>query len=150
MSKEKKSLAGAATPNQAKETTAKANDQDASYSEHTTNGNPIQAGTVSKLLSNGKAGAITGAELVKLLELKDLRELTQLVEAERRAGIPICASTDSAAPGYYLADGPDELAGYLSSLDRRLHNIRQTRQRLEDTLSRLTGQERIGLDGKGR
>ena len=98
MSNEKKSLAGAATPNQAKETTAKANDQDASYSEHTTNGNPIQAGTVSKLLTHGKAGAITGAELVKLLELKDLRELTQLVEAERRAGIPICASTDSAAP----------------------------------------------------
>ena len=150
MSNEKKSLAGAATPNQAQETTAKANDQDASYSEHTTNGNPIQAGTVSKLLSNGKAGAITGAELVKLLELKDLRELTQLVEAERRAGIPICASTDSAAPGYYLADGPDELAGYLSSLDRRLNNIRQTRQHLEDTLSRLTGQERLEFDGKGR
>ena len=150
MSNEKKSLAGAATPNQAKETTAKANDQDASYSEHTTTGNPVQAGTVSKLLSNGKAGAITGAELVKLLELKDLRELTQLVEAERRAGIPICASTDSAAPGYYLADGPDELAGYLSSLDRRLNNIRQTRQHLEDTLSRLTGQERLEFDGKGR
>lgn len=109
-----------------------------------------QAGIVSKLLSHGKAGAITGAELVKLLELKDLRELTQLVEAERRAGIPICASTDSAAPGYYLADGPDELAGYLSSLDRRLNNIRQTRQHLEDTLSRLTGQERLEFDGKGR
>lgn len=140
---QKMACSSAATPEQAKETTAKANDQNASYSEHTTNRNPIQAGTVSKLLNNGKAGAITGAELVKLLELKDLRELTQLVEAERRAGIPICASTDSAAPGYYLADGPDDLAGYLSSLDRRLHNIRQTRQHLEDTLCRLTSQERI-------
>lgn len=100
-------------------------------------------GAVSKLLSVGRNRAITGAELVRLLDLKDLRELTQMVEAERRAGIPICASTDSAAPGYFLADSPKELQAYLSSLDRRLHNIRQTRQHLEDTLCRLTSQERL-------
>lgn len=103
----------------------------------------VQAGTVSKLLSAGKAGAITGAELVKLLGLPDLRALTQLVEAERRAGIPICASTNSATPGYFLAETPEELEEYLLSLDRRLHNIRQTRQHLEDTLCRLTAQEQI-------
>ena len=109
-----------------------------------------QAGTVSKLLSMGKEGAITGATLVQLLKLKDLRELTQMVEAERRAGIPICATTDSAAPGYFLADSPEELQAYLSSLDRRLHNIRQTRQHLEDALCRLTSQERLdNFDGKG-
>lgn len=102
-----------------------------------------QVGTVSKLLSMGKEGAITGATLVQLLELKDLRELTQMIEAERRAGIPICATTNSSGPGYFLADSPEELQAYLFSLDRRLHNIRQTRQHLEDTLCRLTSQERI-------
>lgn len=107
----------------------------------TTAGRITQAGTVSKLLSMGRDGAITGAKLVQLLELKDLRELTQLVEAERRAGIPICATTNSSGPGYYLADGPEELKNYISSLDRRLRNIRQTRQHLEDALCRLTSQE---------
>ena len=120
------------------------------HSHDTTGAEREQAGFLSTILPHGKSNAIPDRELVKLLELKDLRELTQLVEAERRAGIPICASTDSAHPGYYLADGPDELAGYLSSLDRRLNNIRQTRQHLEDTLSRLTGQERLEFDGKGR
>ena len=109
----------------------------------TTAGRITQAGTVSKLLSMGRDGAITGAKLVQLLELKDLRELTQLVEAERRAGIPICATTNSSGPGYYLADGPEELQDYISSLDRRLCNIRQTRQHLEDALCRLTSQEHI-------
>ena len=102
-----------------------------------------QAGTVSKLLSVGRTGAITGATLVQILKLKDLRELTQMVETERRAGIPICATTDSASPGYFLADSPEELQTYLSSLDRRLLNIRRTRQNLEDTLCRLTFQEQL-------
>lgn len=109
----------------------------------TTAGRITQAGTVSKLLSMGRDGAITGARLVQLLELKDLRELTQLVEAERRAGIPICASTDNTAPGYFIASSPEELQDYISSLDRRLCNIRQTRQHLEDALCRLTSQEHI-------
>lgn len=121
-----------------------------SYFKFTTAGRIAQAGTVAKLLAMGRGGAITGATLVQLLNLKDLRELTQMVEAERRAGIPICATTDSAAPGYFLADSPEELQAYLSSLDRRLHKIRQTRQRLEDALCRLTDQERLhGFDRKG-
>lgn len=122
---------------------------DASFPDYNTRGPFTQAGSVSSLLSSGKAGALTGATLVELLNLKDLRELTQKVEAERRAGIPICATTDSRAPGYFLASTPRELETYLLSLDRRLHNIRQTRQHLEDALCRLTAQERLhGFDGK--
>ena len=116
---------------------------DNSRFEFTTADRITQAGRVSKLLFTGKECAITGGELVQILELNDLRELTQMIEAERRAGIPICASTDSAAPGYFIASGPDELQAYISSLDRRLHNIRQTRQHLEDTLCRITSQERL-------
>lgn len=116
---------------------------DISHDDFTTADQITQAGTVSKLLSVGRDRAITGAELVKLLNLKGLREVTQLVEADRRAGIPICASTDSTAPGYFIAGNLEELQDYISSLDRRLHNIRQTRQHLEDTLCRLTSQERL-------
>ena len=117
MSENKKSLAGAGTPNQAEETTATDNDQKFSHPHNSTR----------------------QEQLVKLLELKDLRELTQLVERERADGAPICASTDSAAPGYYLADDPAELEQYIHSLDRRLHNMGQTRKHLGATLKGLTG-----------
>lgn len=107
-------------------------------------GGTAQGGIVSRLLSHGRENPITGAVLVRLLGLKDLRELTQLIERERRAGVPICAATDASNPGYYLADGPSELETYLDSLDRRLRNIGQTRRHLGDTLLRMVGQEKIG------
>lgn len=112
-----------------------------SHTEHTTNGAGGQAGTVSRLLSCGKENAITGNVLVKLLGLHDLRELTQRIESERRAGLPICASTDMTRPGYYLPACPAELEEYISSLDRRLHNVSQTRRHLEVALLSMSGQE---------
>lgn len=99
---------------------------------------------VSAMLLHGKDNAITGGKLVEILELKDIRELTQLIERERRAGLPICASTDQTRPGYYLAAGTAELEAYINSLDRRLHNVSQTRRHLESTLLRMTGQEKMG------
>jgi len=98
---------------------------------------------VYERLFKGKENAIPGKDLVELLELKDLRELTQIIERERKDGHPICASTDSNFPGYYLADGPDELWDYIKSLGRRLHSIGITRKHLEDTLDRMTGQGRV-------
>ena len=99
---------------------------------------------VYECLSKGKENAIPGKDLVALLELKDLRELTQIIERERKDGCPICASTDTNSPGYYLADGPDELWEYIKSLGRRLHNIAVTRRHLEDTLDRMSGQDKMG------
>lgn len=99
---------------------------------------------VSDFLLRGKANAITGGKLVEMLELKDIRELTQLIEVERRSGSPICATTDSNRPGYYLAADAAELKGYMNSLDRRISNIGQTWKHLEATLLRMTGQEKMG------
>ena len=139
MSENKKSLAGAGTPNQAEETTATDNDQKFSLPHNSTRQEQEQAGFLSTILPHGKSNAIPGRELVKLLELKDLRELTQMVERERAEGAPICASTGSLAPGYYLADDPAELEQYIHSLDRRLRNMGQTRKHLGTTLDGLTG-----------
>ena len=102
---------------------------------------------VYKLLAKGRNNAIPGHCLVSALGLKDLRDLTQLVERERKDGFPICASTDSQNPGYYLPCDPHELEEYIRSLSRRIGNMSRTKVHLEDTLLNMTGQQRIdGLE----
>lgn len=98
---------------------------------------------VKELLLTGEANAIPGKELVSLLGLRNLRELTRIVEQERRAGAPICASVAGEDRGYFLASEPAELERYVRSLDRRLKNVRETREACQDTLCRMTGQETV-------
>ena len=145
MSEQRKTRSSAATPERAEETAATTNDQKFSQSHDTTERDPRPGGTLFKILPSGKENAVPGWKLVEILGLKDLRDLTQLVERERRDGSPICAST-GAEKGYYLADGPEELEDYLQSLNRRVKNINRTVVHLEDTLSNMTGQQRIGGD----
>ena len=145
MSEQRKTRSSAATPERAEETAATTNDQKFSQSNDTTERGQRQGGTLFKILPSGKENAVPGWKLVEILGLKDLRDLTQLVERERRDGSPICAST-GAEKGYYLADGPEELEDYLRSLNRRVKNINRTVVHLEDTLSNMTGQQRMGGD----
>ena len=145
MSEQRKTRSSAATPERAEETAATTNDQKFSQSNDTTERGQRQGGTLFKILPSGKENAVPGWKLVEILGLKDLRDLTQLVERERRDGSPICAST-GAEKCYYLADGPEELEDYLRSLNRRVKNINRTVVHLEDTLSNMTGQQRIGGD----
>jgi len=98
---------------------------------------------VCKYLSTGKANAITGERLAELLEIKDVRTVRHLMERERRAGKPICASCDPDQPGYYLAADADEWAEYTGSLARRQREITRTLDACLDTLDKLTGQERV-------
>lgn len=99
---------------------------------------------VHEILPCGKENAISGADLVKILELKDVRQLTQIIELER-ANTPICASTDARKPGYFLPASPGELESYIQSFDRRLGNMQLTRQRLGDALEEMTAQTRIEM-----
>lgn len=82
---------------------------------------------ITEHLREGAHNAQTGRELCKLLQIS-ARELTAAVEAERRAGNPICASTDPAAPGYFLPADKEELKRYCSSLFRRAGEIHKTRR----------------------
>ena len=139
MTGNKKRPTGAATPDRAGKDKGRVASNDVSRSQNSTDCERVQGLVLNHILPRGRENAVTGRELVGLLRLRSIRELTQLIERERRAGAPICASNDTALPGYYIAADERELAAYISSLDRRVKNIRLTRQYLKTTLKRMGG-----------
>lgn len=142
MREDKKARPAGSTAGQAAGDGFEANNSRANYN---TGGHVRQSGAVSSLLMTGEASAIPGKELAATLGLRDAREVSKLVERERRAGIPICASVSGEDRGYFLASGAAELERYIKSLDRRLKNVRETREAVQDTLNRLT--EQTTLEG---
>ena len=107
------------------------------YGEFTTT---TPARQVADFLPHGAANAVDGRSLATAMRFKSVRELSKRIERERRAGQPICASVSGERRGYFMGD-PNELWLYLRSLDRRLREVRRTRDACEDTLRRMTGQE---------
>lgn len=97
---------------------------------------------IAEYLSEGKKNAITAKELAKIIGCT-VREVSQRVELERRAGVPICASCDPSSPGYYLPENAGELALYVAALNKRLRNIRRTSSSMESILFQMTDQETI-------
>lgn len=99
---------------------------------------------IREILPVGQENAISCGRLAEILDI-DLREVTRQVERERKAGAPICATTTGENRGYYMADGPGELALYCKSLDRRLISIKNTRSAIERTLVAMM--EQTEMDG---
>lgn len=95
---------------------------------------------VSDILPRGAANAVDGRTLAAAMGFKSVRELSKRIERERRAGQPICAAVSGEHRGYFMGD-TDELRLYLRSLDRRLREVRRTRDACDDTLRRMIGQE---------
>ena len=139
MTGNKKRPTGVAAPNRAGNDKGRAASKAISRSQHSTIPERAQELELSHVLPCGRENAVTGRKLVRLLGFRSIRELTQLIERERRAGAPICASNDIVSPGYYIAADERELAAYISSLDRRVKNIRLTRRYLKTTLKRMGG-----------
>ncbi len=103
----------------------------------------MKLGPIASILMTGKENALPGREIQRILGLKDGREVTSLIERERRGGVPVCASCDNRQPGYYLPDTPGELEKYIKSLQGRIHEVAATRDALEETLCKWTGQMRL-------
>lgn len=83
-------------------------------------------------LGRGQDNAKTGRELAQLLGTT-YRQVTRVIEMERRAGVPICAST--AAPmGYYLASSRDDIQMMCAQLAHRQTEIGRTETALLATL----------------
>lgn len=96
---------------------------------------------VASALPTGAENAVDGTTLAAVLGFKNRRELSKQIERERRNGKPICAAVSGENRGYYLAADSDELSRYLNSLDRRIREVRRTREACSETLRRMVGQE---------
>ena len=95
---------------------------------------------IQEILPEGKENAVKGREIMALLDING-RELMAAVEAERRAGAPICASTDNKNGGYFLAANKREMQEYCQSLYRRGGNLFKTRRACMATLDSLPESE---------
>lgn len=82
---------------------------------------------ISDYLFTGAENAQSGREICRELGIS-ARDLTQAIERERRAGKPICASTDAKNPGYYLAANKGEMQRFCNSLNHRAGEIHKTRR----------------------
>lgn len=95
---------------------------------------------IQEILPEGKENAMKGRDIMALLDINE-RELMAAIEAERRAGAPICASTDNKNGGYYIAANKKEMIDYCSSLLRRGGNLFKTRRACLATVDSLPESE---------
>lgn len=95
---------------------------------------------VQEILKTGHSNAIPGNRLAMILGIP-LRAITRAIEQERRDGAPICASTDSRTPGYFLAGSYSELEKYCTALQRRAEEIHATRRAILQRGPTLPGKE---------
>lgn len=90
-------------------------------------------------LQRGVENAQSATELCALLGM-ERRELSAAVERERRAHIPICATTRGKRRGYYLAADKEEMRRYCSSLLHRAGEIHKTRRACMAAMDSLPGE----------
>lgn len=93
------------------------------------------ATVIAEVLNVGEDFALDATTLCSFLGLQK-RQLTKIIAAERREGAFICASTDLAHPGYFIAESVDEFRRYLRSLENRERELRLTRESLIDAARR--------------
>lgn len=95
------------------------------------------------ILPKEKENAMTATELAALTGV-DPRQITREIQRIRRGGVPVCASSGE-MPGYWISEDPREVEQYCKTLDRRLKNIRATREAVGGALMVMTGQ--MGIAG---
>lgn len=91
---------------------------------------------IYEMLSTGAENARTARDLAQMAGL-NRRAVSLLVERERRAGKPICATCDGTAPGYYIAADREEMQAYCDSLYHREREIAKTRKACAMTIKSL-------------
>jgi hypothetical protein len=98
---------------------------------------------VYKHLGKGVENAVTARTLSSRLNLS-MRDISQQIEIERRAGVPICATSfggKNGFGGYYLARTKADLEQYLCQLDKRIKEICITKAGCKRSLPSLPNSE---------
>ena len=93
---------------------------------------------VYEILGTGAENARTGREIARILHLNG-RDVSQLIEIERRAGKPICATCDNRKPGYFIAKDRAEMERYCNRLRHRAGEIFATRAACLKTIKNMEG-----------
>lgn len=121
MTKTKNARPAVGAAEQARETAAF--DGATSSQEHYTSAHtPRQPFCVADFLGRGQSAAVPMSHLQRILNVTS-REIRLRIEAERRAGIPICSNCVS---GYFIADNQDEASRFARSMKARANEIVRT------------------------
>lgn len=91
--------------------------------------------TIEDLLFTGKEKAQRGKDIANRLGIT-VRDFTQQVERERKAGAPICA-TKGNNPGYFLAANKEEMENYCNVLKKEAISLFVTRQACLKAIEKL-------------
>ena len=91
---------------------------------------------IFELLGTGADNPITAKKLAKCLHVEP-RDISAMIEKERREGKPICASCNGRKPGYYIPATRKEMENYCGRLLHRAGEIHKTRKACLQTLGRL-------------
>ena len=108
-----------------------------------------QQGVIESLLHKGEENAIRAETLMDMIGESDRRQLSKMIEGERRNGALILSSGRG---GYYLpadgAKGRDEMRRHLSALDHRAKSTLAVGKPVREALKVIDGQEEIERDGE--
>ena len=88
---------------------------------------------IHELLMVGEENAKTARDLARIVGTKP-REISRMIERERRQGKTICASVNSKKPGYFLPKDKADFAAYCRRLEHRYKEVGITLMACEESL----------------
>lgn len=104
---------------------------------------------IYEMLDAGPEKAISATDLARVLGLHK-RDVSKMVELERRAGRPICATCNTKKPGYFLPETREDMVFYIRRLKHREAEIAATREALTAQLmARADETMQAAPDGTG-
>ena len=142
MSKRKETRLGADTPRRAT-MEAETGETTASMSDCTTPASAGQGIHIADLLSHGSENGVGLRDLVSMTGLSE-REVRQIIQRERLAGVPILSDNLS---GYFLPGNTNEVAHCVSSLRNRANEILRTANAIAETCNSEALDGQIFLNG---
>ena len=90
----------------------------------------------------GPQNAKTAREIAKILNCS-IRDVTAMVNQERREGYPILANTSGEHAGYYLAETREQVYGFCGGLEHRAKEMHKTKKALMKALKDLPSEADI-------